>query len=159
MRSATALATTTPFGWGAGPENQPPLPIPGLRPVLPAPLESGPRPSAPLHERASRFLQAVVEALTGERPIRQLAGWLDHDVYRAVERRTTVGARPGRGLPTRRSNARIVSVRIDMITPTVAEISGRFVHRGRSRAIAARLELLPDHRLKPGWRCTALEWA
>ncbi|WP_229053280.1 Rv3235 family protein [Aeromicrobium sp. Leaf350] len=156
MRSATALAVEIPFGIDAQVDHQIPLPIPGVRPVLPVPVERGPRPGAPLRERTSRFLQAVVEVLVGERPARQLAGWLAPDVYRQLERRATLGARLTSG---RRSSARIVSVHVSMIEPTIAEVSGRFVHHRRSRAVAVRLELAPDHRGQPGWRCTALEWA
>lgn len=155
MRSATALAVVVPFGIDSDADQQIPLPIPGLRPVLPVPVERGPQPEAPLRERTSRFLQAVVEVLVGDRPARQLAGWLAPDVYRALERRVTLGARRAAG---RRGNARVVSVHVSMISPTVAEVAGRFVHHRRSRAVAVRLELLPDHRDQPAWRCTALEW-
>ena len=36
---------------------------------------------------------------------------------------------------------------------------GRMVHRGRSRALAVRLELQTSHRGQKAWRCTALVWA
>ncbi|MFT4298819.1 MAG: Rv3235 family protein [Aeromicrobium sp.] len=156
MRSATTLAVVVPLGLDLTPAEQIPLPIPAERPVLPAPIERGPRPSVPLKERSSRFLQAIVEVLAGDRPARQLAGWLAPDVYRALERRTTLGARPPRRRP---GNARVVSVHVSVIEPDIAEIAGRFVHRGRSRALAVRLEVVHDHRCQPLWRCTALEWA
>ncbi|GAA1736804.1 Rv3235 family protein [Aeromicrobium alkaliterrae] len=156
MRTATALAVLVPFGADSPDDHQIPLPIPGVRPVLPVPVERGPEPGAPLRERTSRFLQAVVEVLVGERPTRQLAGWLAPDVYRALERRVAIGNQRAAG---RRSSARVVSVHVSMIEPTIAEVSGRFVHHRRSRAVAVRLELVTDHRDQPCWRCTALEWA
>lgn len=159
MRSATALATVVPFGLDeTDPRHalQAPLPLPGLRPVLPAPVERGPRAAQPLRERASRFVQAVVEVLAGERPARQLAGWLAPEVYRALQQRlTAAAARPSRT----RSSARVVSVHVAMVDEHVAEVAGRMVQRGRSRAIAVRLELVRDHREQQVWRCTALEWA
>jgi hypothetical protein len=156
VRAATALAVPVTFGLEMDDDDQIPLPIPGLGPVLPVPSERGPTPQEPLRERASAFLQAVVEVLVGDRPARQLSGWIAPEVYRVLERRATVGARHGQ---RRRGNARVVSVHVSMIEPTIAEISGRFVHHGRSRALAVRLELRSDHRGQPTWRCTALEWA
>src|SRR5690554_2767716 len=91
MRAATALAVAIAFGVPPDDgEPQIPLPIPSTRPVLPAPVESGPTPKAPLRERPSQFLQAVVEVIAGDRPARQLAGWLAEDVFRALERRSQV---------------------------------------------------------------------
>ncbi len=156
MRSATALAVVVPFGMAGEVDHQIPLPIPAVSPVLPVPVEHGAQPAAPLRERASRFLQAVVEVLVGERPARQLGGWLAPDVFRLLEQQVTMGARTSTG---RGHNARIVSVHVSMIEPTVAEVAGRFVHHRRSRAIAVRLELVRDHREQLTWRCTALEWA
>jgi hypothetical protein len=46
-----------------------------------------------------------------------------------------------------------------MINDETAEIAGRMVHRGRSRALAVRLELQTSHRGQRAWRCTALVWA
>jgi|UPI0004ADA46C hypothetical protein len=160
MRSATALATVVPFGIDEDDPRhavQVPLPFPAVSPVLPAPVERGPRAAQPLRERASRFVQAVVEVLAGERPARQLAAWLSPEVYRALQQRLTVAAsaRPSRA----RSSARVVSVHVAMVDDHVAEIAGRMVQRGRSRAIAVRLELVRDHRDQESWRCTALEWA
>jgi hypothetical protein len=52
-----------------------------------------------------------------------------------------------------------VSVHVAMVHDCAAEIAGRMVHRGRSRAIAVRLELQTTHRGDQVWRCTALTWA
>lgn len=160
MKTATALIAppvhvrfTDPVETSLG---QIPLPFPNLTPILPAPLERG-GPS-PIRERAARFMQALVEVLSGERPVRQLAAWMAPDVYAqltsrlAVHARVPLRARSGRG-------ARIVSVHVAMVHDEAAEIAGRMVHRGRSRAVAVRLELQTTHRGAKVWRCTALTWA
>jgi hypothetical protein len=160
MRTVTALSTpddasafhhTDEQGLG-----QIPLPFPGMRPVLPAPIERG--DARIVRERAARFMQALVEVLAGVRPIRQMAPWMAPDVYNQLTSRlsgqTTVplGSRTGRG-------PRIVSVHVFMVNDEAAEIAGRMLHHGTSRAIAARLELQQTHRGEPVWRCTALAWA
>lgn len=160
MKTATALlapgndsSLTTPVEPATG---QIPLPFPGLRPVLPVPVERG--DARPLRERSARFMQALVEVLSGERPVRQLAAWMAPDVHEQLTRRLSaharvpLRARSGRG-------ARIVSVHVAMVHAGAAEIAGRMVHRGRSRAIAVRLELQTTHRGDKVWRCTALTWA
>ncbi|MFT4189089.1 MAG: Rv3235 family protein [Aeromicrobium sp.] len=161
MRSATALAAVPMFTVDEECVDQIPLPLP-QRPVtlLPVPFERGPQPEQPLREGASRFLQALVETLAGERSARQLSGWLAPDVYRVLERRIAIGSRrPAHRQPQGRGRARIASVHVSMISPTIAEIAGRMVHRGRSRALAIRLELRDLPRDRRRWVCTALEWA
>ncbi|EFQ82681.1 hypothetical protein HMPREF0063_11890 [Aeromicrobium marinum DSM 15272] len=160
MRSATALAVVPHRRFDhAGDDHQIPLPFPAVRPVLPVPIERGEDAAAkPLRERSARFLQALVEVLTGDRPARQLAAWMSPDVYQALQARLTVHARSPRR-PGTASGARIVSVHVSMVDDQIAEIAGRMVHRGRSRAIAVRLELVTDHRGGRQWRCTALCWA
>lgn len=157
MRTAVALATP-PLPLSADEAVQVPLPFPAVRPVLPAPVERGEDAAAkPLRERSARFLQALVEVLAGDRPARQLAPWMSPEVHDQLRRRLAVHALRGRRTEGRA--ARIVSVHVSMVTDQVAEIAGRMVHRGRSRAIAIRLELLTDHRGVQRWQCTALCWA
>jgi hypothetical protein len=132
------------------------LPFPGMTPVLPAPVERG--DARPLRDRSARFMQALVEVLSGERPARQMAAWMAPDVYAQLTTRLTAHARvPLRSRSGR--GARIVSVHVAMVHDEAAEIAGRMVHRGRSRAIAVRLELQTTHRGDQVWRCTALTWA
>jgi hypothetical protein len=45
-----------------------------------------------------------------------------------------------------------------MVDEECAEIAARFVQRGRSRAIAVRLELRRNHRHVTQWLCTAVVW-
>jgi hypothetical protein len=160
MKTATMLIAPpphVPFNDHVEPaDGQIPLPFPGMTPVLPVPVERG--DAAPIRERAARFMQALVEVLSGERPVRQMAAWMAPDVYAQLTSRLVVHARvPLRSRSTR--GARIVSVHVSMVTDEVAEIAGRMVHRGRSRAIAVRLELQTTHRGDHAWRCTALTWA
>lgn len=160
MKTATALATARPTPtWGSTIEpddGQIPLPFPGLAPVLPVPVERG--DIGPLRHRCARFMQALVEVLSGERPPRQMAAWMAPDVHAELQRRLHAGVR----VPTRssgRSAARLVSVHVCMVDDQIAEVAARMVHRGRSRAIAVRLEPQATHRGEMVWRCTALEWA
>lgn len=160
MKTATALVAPAPFEpftchteAGTG---QIPLPFPGLKPVLPVPVERG--DARVVRERAARFMQALVEVLAGVRPARQMAPWMAPDVYAQLTSRLAVQARGP--LRTRQGRGpRIVSVHVAMVSDEAAEIAGRMVHRGRSRAIAVRLELQTNHRGDRIWRCTALAWA
>jgi hypothetical protein len=111
-----------------------------------------------LRQRAAHFMQALVEVLSGERPARQMAAWMAPDVYDQLNARLVARARAPRRSGVA-GTARIASVHVSMINDETAEIAGRMVHRGRSRAIAIRLELQTSHRGQKAWRCTALVWA
>ena len=160
MKTATALLVPSlrpsfdgPFEPAPG---QIPLPFPGLSPVLPVPVERG--DAAPMRQRAARFMQALVEVLSGERAVRQMAAWMAPDVYDQLTSRLSAHAR----VPLRARSghgARIVSVHVAMVHDGAAEIAGRMVHRGRSRALAVRLELQTTHRGDQVWKCTALTGA
>lgn len=158
MRTATALATPPPVTLWCPHDEQPDLqatlPFPGIAPVLPVPVERG--DLGPLRHRCARFVQALVEVLAGDRPPRQMAAWMSPEVYDALSRRLVLGQRQAR---TGRGNARLKSVHVFMVDDEIAEVAARMVHRGRSRAIAVRLEPQPTHRGEMVWRCTALEWA
>ena len=160
MKTATALSVPVvrPTFTGAVEPSpgQIPLPFPGMTPVLPAPVERG--DARPLRERSARFMQALVEVLSGERPVRQMDPWMAPDVYEQLSSRLVVHARAPRRQAAARG-ARIVSVHVAMVTDEAAEIAGRMVHQGRSRAVAVRLELQTTHRGDKVWRCTALVWA
>lgn len=164
MRTATALNVAPVVPTFAEPvepaPGQIPLPFPGVRPVLPVPIERATSDDLghPLRQRAAHFMQAVVEVLSGERAPRQMAAWMAPDVYDQLQARLDARARaPRRAGPG--GTARIASVHVSMVDGETAEVAGRMVHRGRSRAIAVRLELQTSHRGQKGWRCTALVWA
>lgn len=160
MKTATALSVPVirpSFTGVVEPApGQIPLPFPGMTPVLPVPVERG--DARPLRARSARFMQALVEVLSGERPIRQMGPWMAPDVYEQLSSRLAAHARAPRRPATARG-ARIVSVHVAMVHDEAAEIAGRMVHRGRSRALAVRLELQTTHRGDRVWKCTALTWA
>lgn len=156
MRSVSALHAvpdTYPPRLG-----QLPLPFPDSSPVVPAPVErddlSG---SVVLRQKAGHFMQALVEVLAADRPARQLAAWMADDVYDQLVRRLTARSRSVGSLRSGR-RARLVSVHVSLTDETHAELAGRFVHHGRSRAIAVRLELKRNHRGITQWLCTAVVW-
>lgn len=162
MRSAVALSRGS-VSWDepllATTPGQAPLPFPGMPSVLPVPVD---RSDTELSRRAmrqpvARFMQALTEVLSGERPPRQMAAWMTPDVHAALCSRLVAHARLSRRVST--STARLVSVHVAMIHENAMEVAGRMVHRGRSRAVAVRLELLTNHRGRTYWTCTALEWA
>lgn len=104
-----------------------------------------------------RFVQALVEVLSGERPAAQLMRWTTDPIFTEVARRARAVATsrattpPGRGTP---GNRRVLvrSVRICEPADGVAEAAVHVQHGGRSRAVAIRLEGLDGR-----WRCTALQ--
>jgi hypothetical protein len=161
MRSASALhvrpapllyASTEPI------LGQIPLPFPDATPVVPAPIERDALAGTTvLRQKAGPFMQALVEVLAGERPPRQLAAWMSTDVYGQLTQRLMVRSSAGRR-PTTQHRARVVSLHVAMVDEENAEIAARFVQRGRSRAIAVRLELRRNHRQVSQWLCTAVAW-
>ena len=113
----------------------------------------GPRPTStyelPDPEAwARRMVQAVLEALSGVRPVAQLVRWTSLDVYAGLQRRSALAA--ARPLPGRRAVVR--SVRICQPADGVVEACAVVVARGRVQAVALRLEGLDGR-----WRMTALE--
>lgn len=135
-----------------------PLPFPDLSPVVPAPVERDDLGgSAILRQKSGHFMQALVEVLSGTRPVRQMAAWMSPDVYDQLVRRLRVRSRSTRALCSGH-RARVVSVHVSLLDETQAELAGRFIHQGRSRAIAVRLELQRNHRGTTQWLCTAVVW-
>jgi hypothetical protein len=97
---------------------------------------------------ARRMVQAVVEVLSGVRPVAQLVRWTSLEVYAGLQRRCAPAAsapRPGR-------RAVVRTVRVCLPVDGVAEASAVVVDHGRVRAVALRLEGLDGR-----WRMTALE--
>lgn len=97
------------------------------------------------------LVRAAVEALTGSRPVAQLARWLTADIYDSLARRAGLAVRI-KGRPTLVRQAVVRRVHLCPISPLAAEASV-VVHDGeRVRAAAVRIEA---HRGR--WRATALE--
>lgn len=101
---------------------------------------------------ATRFAQAVVEVLGGDRPLSQLVRWTSQRVYLELERRLRILRRTSdAGIRMRTVRPQVRSVHVFHPSPESAEVSVHVRHGQRSRAIAARLEL---HRGR--WQCTVL---
>ena len=96
---------------------------------------------------AGRMVQAVVEVLSGVRPLAQLVRWTSPDVYAGLQRRSAAepGPRPGR-------RAIVRSVHVSEPADGVAEACAVVIAHGRVRAVALRLEGLDGR-----WVMTALE--
>lgn len=95
---------------------------------------------------AGRMVQAVVEVLSGVRPLAQLVRWTSPDVYAGLQRRSA-RARPQAG---RRAIVR--SVHVSEPADGVAEACAVVIAHGRVHAVALRLEGLDGR-----WVMTALE--
>ncbi len=133
------------------------LDLPVAMPTLPLPRCAA-LPSAPpeLPDRDPRrwsatFAQALLETLSGARPVAQLATWTTRPVHGLIERRAALAAARRRQEPGVH-NAR--QGRLDLCRPSalVVEVAAA-VHQGdRARALAFRLESRGGR-----WVCTALE--
>lgn len=117
------------------------------------------RERAELEEWSLRYAQAVVEIVSGDRPVAQLVRWHTRAIHLELARRAGIVARAGvhqaghgRG---RRPVVRphVVSARTCFVAPGIAEVSIRVRHGERSRAIAARFEHQGGR-----WLATALEF-
>ncbi len=163
IRNSVATVSQLPFGQhlrtstSAYAPEQMPLPIPGPRTLLPAPVERGTVATGELRHRSARFMQAIAEVIAGVRPSRQLTPWLTREVHEELNKyvQQTLQSMAGAS----RQRAQVVSVHVFMVNENAAEIAARMVLKGRSHAIAARLQHVTDPRERSIWRCTALAWA
>lgn len=109
---------------------------------------------AELEAFAHRFARAVVEVVGGDRGPSQLLRWTSPSVYDALQRRASALARTTPGdRRIHRLRCQVRSVHLFCPSPEAAEISVHVRHGERSRAIAARIQLLDGR-----WCCTALEF-
>lgn len=101
--------------------------------------------------------QAVVEVLSGDRPLSQLLTWLDERIYTEL---SILAPRPPTNPAVGRARASLIrpqdrpkvrSVHVSRPAPGVAEVAARVQTNGRSRAVALRLE-----EWRGRWRCCAL---
>ena len=105
-----------------------------------------------VQEWAARFVQAIVEVISGDRPLTQLVRWTSEAVYVAMAHRVKVLAATTTASRGRLSRAQVHSVHICQPCDEVAEVAVHLRHGARSRAVAARLELVQGR-----WLCTALQ--
>lgn len=163
MRAATELRSPARFvtDEDALPA-QLPLPLPGTpSSVVPVPLtRDGEEVARQLRAPVARFMQGLTEVLCGGRPARQLSAWMTPDAHAAL---VAALLRQAPGRPVRRGDraggGRLASVHLSVVHEGAVEVTGRMLHRGRSRAVALRLELVTSPRGRQVWTCTALEWA
>lgn len=143
-QGSLALSYPLPSGVEAVPQSR------ALTIVAPAPDDD----CVPTAEGwAARFVQAVLEVLTGDRPLSQLIRWTDESVYDDLDQRLGVVQARRPGSPTRNGRHKVATVHVCQVAADRAEVAARVTNGRRSRAVAARLEL---HRGR--WVCTALQF-
>ena len=109
---------------------------------------------AELEAFAHRFASAVVEVVGGDRGPQQLLRWTSERVYADLQRRCALLARTTPGdRRVRRLRSQVRSVHLFCPSAYAAELSVHVRHGERSRALAARIELVEGR-----WCCTALEF-
>ena len=102
---------------------------------------------------AARFCQAIVEVIGGDRPVSQLVRWTSRRVYTDLNRRVRIlGLTSNAASRGQVARPQVRSVRVCLPARNIAEVAVHLQHGRRSRALAARLELI-DRR----WLCTALQ--
>jgi hypothetical protein len=103
-----------------------------------------------------RFLQAVVEIGAGDRPVSQVLRHAVPEVYEdlTVRARTVAAAGSPSGQVRGPNPARpvVVGVRTALIRSDAVEASAHVRYGRRSRAVAARFEVVRDR-----WQCVALQ--
>jgi hypothetical protein len=152
IQGTLALAFTLPSGLPVVPEPPRRLRLTGPDLTRPASAEVGlPDPA----RWAALVVQAVMEVVSGDRPITQLVRWTSPEVYeqlswRRRQRAAGPNRRPDAGSSPRR--ALVVSVHVCQPNDQVAEACATVRRDGRVTAIALRLEVERE-----SWRCTALQ--
>jgi hypothetical protein len=109
-------------------------------------------------QHAARIGAAVVEIVGGDRPVSQLLRWTTPEVYQDLARRAhlvarAVGKRPGSG-GVQSVRPQLVAAHTSFVSEHCAEVSLHVRYGERSRAVAARFELIRDR-----WQVSALEFA
>jgi hypothetical protein len=101
---------------------------------------------------ATRFVNALVEVLGGDRPPSQMACWTSRTVFASVTRYAQSTGRQRIKQRSRSGREQVASVRVSRPRAGVLEVSARIRCGDRYRALAARLDQVPG-----GWQCTALQ--
>lgn len=109
-------------------------------------------------QHAARIGAAVVEIVGGDRPVSQVLRWTTPEVYQDLARRahlvaSAVGRRPGAG-GIQSVRPQLVAAHASFVSERCAEVSLHVRYGARSRAVAARFELIRDR-----WQISALEFA
>ncbi|MGN0064095.1 MAG: Rv3235 family protein [Nocardioides sp.] len=109
---------------------------------------------------AAAYLRAAVEVAIGNRPVAQMLRHTSEEVLEDLGRRAVVVRRAAgiseahHGRSPAAVRPQVVSVRTSMVRPDAAEASAHVRYGLRSRAVAARFEVVRGR-----WQCTALEFA
>ncbi|GAA5114972.1 hypothetical protein GCM10023339_21220 [Alloalcanivorax gelatiniphagus] len=138
------------------PRTAPPRPRPRLARTSDL-VATAPAERARVDAIVARYLAAVVEIAAGDRPASQVLRHSVPAVYDDLaERARTVGAAVGTtpGRPRTPNPARpvVVGVRTALIRTDAVEASAHVRYGRRSRAVAARFEVVRDR-----WQCVALQ--
>jgi hypothetical protein len=109
-------------------------------------------------QHAARIGAAVVEIVGGDRPVSQVLRWTTPEVYQDLARRAhlvaaAAGRSPGSG-GIQSVRPQLVGAHTSFVSETCAEVSLHVRYGRRSRAVAARFELIRDR-----WQVSALEFA
>ena len=109
-------------------------------------------------QHAARIGAALVEIVGGDRPVSQVLRWTTPEVYQDLARRARLvaaaaGRHPGTG-GVQSVRPQLVGAHISFVSETCAEVSLHVRYGRRSRAVAARFELIRDR-----WQVSALEFA
>jgi hypothetical protein len=102
---------------------------------------------------AARFVQAVIEVVSSDRPLSQLARWTAPAVYTDLGRRRERVVQHRRTGQVRASRQHVATVHVSQPASDCAEVAARVTAGRRSRAVAARLEFVRGR-----WLCTALDF-
>lgn len=135
-------------------------------PVVPAPRRPRPSDVVPVDEAlrarldawSRRYLQAAVEISVGDRPVSQVLRWTSAQVYEDLARRAQLvtraaGTAPSRGRGRQVVRPAVVGGRSTFVRHDALEACVHVRYGQRSRAVAARFELVRDR-----WQCVALEF-
>ena len=109
-------------------------------------------------QHAARIGAALVEIVGGDRPVSQVLRWTTPEVYQDVARRAHLVARaagrtPGSG-GVQKVRPHLVAAHTSFVSESCAEVCLHVRYGARSRAVAARFELIRDR-----WQVSALEFA
>jgi hypothetical protein len=108
-----------------------------------------------VREWAARFVQAIAEVIGGDRPVAQLIRWTDADVFLDMSRRVRIlGVTSTAATRSKVNRPQVRSVHVCQPSDGIAEVAVHILQGARSRAVAARLEVVRGR-----WLCTALELA
>ena len=105
-----------------------------------------------------RYLQAVVEIAAGDRPVSQVLRHTMPEVYDDLAGRSrtiaaTLGTAPGQVRGPNPARPVVIGVRTAMVRGDAVEASAHVRYGRRSRAVAARFEVVRDR-----WQCVAISW-